>query len=294
MIDIDVNKYDLIAIGEFSYGFQEIWELRYEMLQKLIRSTNKNITIFCEIYDWQAYNLNNKLHDDINGQNCDDVLFSQTELKYKSKSPKGELYQYMPYLIESKIFYAIIKYISKHYHRINIVGIRPDETKSLNVDEYMFENITRNLNLTHINFLWAHNCYVDNRKSLYNHKEWSCGHKLKHKYGNNYCIILSQSHKGQIRWDSFYLGHSTKKHIWEKHHFYTSFNFYEHKKWSKFNKIPYIRYHIYRDFNGTFIEFADGYYEDRIFGHDNIIKVHNVDYLIFWNNVSPLVPMRKY
>jgi hypothetical protein len=300
MLEIDIDKYDLIAIGEFSYGFNEIWEFRYKMLKKLIRTTNKPVTIFCEIYEWQAYNLMHKMYLNDNNEkvDCDNILFSRHIIKHKLRPPKGELYNYVPYIIESQIFHKILKYIIRHQNRINVVGIMPDKEKEKvadnEIDEYMFGKIKRVLNTLHINILWAHNHYIDNRKSVHDKKVKSCGHHLKNKYKNKYCVILSQAYEGNLRWDSFYLGHTSKKHIWERHHFYKEFNFNSHKQWIHVNTLPGTHHHIYDNFKGDFIEFGDGYYESNVYGYDVIVKSCDWDYVIFWNYVNPLTPMRGY
>ena len=55
---IDYLKYSLIGIGEFSHGFQEIWDYRFQLLKKCMKY-KKNICIYCEISIWQADNIMN-------------------------------------------------------------------------------------------------------------------------------------------------------------------------------------------------------------------------------------------
>lgn len=299
MASIDINKYDLVAIGEFSYGFDEIWEFRYKFLKKLIRSSTKTITIYCEIYDWQAKNFMQKNYFVGENEDCNNTMFSGAYRKNKFTQPHGILHNFVPYLIESRCYHKILKYMIKHHHRIRLIGLTPDKEKLPKItdqekDEHMFDIIKKTLNSLHVNILWAHNRYIDNRKSVHDNSKWSLGHLLRQKYKTKYCIVLSQAYEGELRWCGFYLGHKSKTHIWEKRPFYKTFNFRAHKEWRHWNTMPGVHYHIFDNFGSEFVEFGDGYYEDHVHGYYEIARSREWDYVIFWNYVTPLQQISSY
>ena len=51
---MNYKNYDLIGLGEFSHGIRESWEYRFRLLKKMVKETNKKITIFQELSIWQG------------------------------------------------------------------------------------------------------------------------------------------------------------------------------------------------------------------------------------------------
>ena len=52
--------------------------------------------------------------------------------------------------------------------------------------------------------------YFENK----NHK-WYCGHYLKRKLGQKYCIILTQAYNGVNRFNGYYIGNNCEKMIYQ-------------------------------------------------------------------------------
>ncbi len=59
---MNIDDYYLIGIGEFSYGIQDSWFFRFDLLKKVIKTTDKKITIFSETSIWQGNNIINKTY----------------------------------------------------------------------------------------------------------------------------------------------------------------------------------------------------------------------------------------
>lgn len=280
---IEIDNYDLIGIGEFSYGFEEIWDFRYKLLKRLIFSSRKKITLFLDITSYQAHNIqystyrneDNKLID------YDEIKFEGLTQKNKHVQPKGMLHNYVSYLLESKTFYKFIKYIRKHQSRINIVGLHN------HVDNHaeMYDKIKKHLCRTRLNLIFAHNNIIDSRK---NKDHTSCGYYLKNKLREKYCIILSQAEEGELRFCGFYLGHKFKYHVWYKEYFYHRFKYHKYNRLYTKLKNPY---HILTHYCGEFMEFGDGYYECNNYGHDKMVTSHTWDFVLYWHVVTKLIPM---
>lgn len=275
---MDINDYSLIGIGEFSYGFQEIWEFRYNLLKKIIRTTNKKIMLFMDVTKKQQQNINRLAYvdEDDKLEKGEDLQFIERKFKNKFHEPIGMLGLYVPYVSESHIVYKILKYIKSHRDRIQVVGIKNIPTKDVCNEIKKLLNTT-----THINLLFAHNNIVDDRiKKNY----VSCGHYLKKIYGKKYCIILSQASQGELRFDSFYLGHHSDTHVWEHTHFYKFFMF----KSKKYNKLD-NNYKLCKRYCKKLIEFGNGYYENTKYGHNEILSSHTWDFMLFWNVATKLI-----
>src|SRR5579872_2251669 len=136
------DEYDLIGIGEFSHGIQESWIFRYTLLKLAMRESNKLITIFNEMDEWQSDNIMNNTYYDRNNdifiKDETDELHIEKEIIAEEGYVGGKLWQYIYHSMESKIFVKIIKYIRKHKDRINIVGI---DNEQLDRDFDMSEKI---------------------------------------------------------------------------------------------------------------------------------------------------------
>lgn len=113
-------------------------------------------------------------------------------------------------------------------------------------------------------FFWAHNAHVDNREysednlnyiKNKNHK-YFCGHYLKQKLKDKYCIILSQSYQGEQRFNSYCVNKNCKKRIWQLEYFYKKFKYLPNKKYVNENK----QFQLLRTFTEPLIEFSNSYY----------------------------------
>jgi len=176
---MNLEDYYLIGIGEFSHGIQESWIFRFNLLKYAINNTNKQITIFNETSIWQANNIMNKTFYDRKTNSyikSNKLKIEKQSFINKNQPAYGKLWQYIHHSMESKIFIKIIRYIQKHSNRINYIGVDND---TLARDYEMFNIISNNLNKNHINFFWAHNAHIDDRKLSLDNYFW-----IKNKYSN--------------------------------------------------------------------------------------------------------------
>ena len=302
MILKNIIKYNLIGIGEFSHGIEESWNFRMELLKYVMRNTNKKITIFIELSVWQANNIIDETYYDRNN----DKFIKYNKIKIENPvhensggSAWGKLWQYSMHSSESKIFLKIIKYIRKNKNRINIIGV---DNETLARDYDMYKIIMENLNKNHINFFWAHNAHVDNRKLSWDNYKWTkdefpqlkyyCGYYLKKKLGNKYCIILSNAYEGINRFNGYCKGDGCTVRTWVIKYFYKNFLHKPNKKYIDKNK----KYQLLTKFNNEFIEFSNSFYckNKENGGYQDIVKSNTWDYVLFWNKVSPLIPYYNY
>jgi len=296
-----IDDYDLIGIGEFNHGMQNIWDYRFNLLKQVMKNTNKNITIFNEMSVWQAENImNDTIYDHDN-----DKFIKYKNIKLEIESQKttsepawGELWQYCNHSLESKIFLEIIKFIRKNKKRISIIGIDND---TLARDHDMYKIIIKNLNLNNINFLWAHNFHIDDRKlddknyaytkDKFPNLKHTCGHYLKQKLKDKYCIILSQAAEGEIRFNGVCIGESCETRIWTMKYFYKEFDYLPNKKYILKN----VPYKLYDNFNDNLIEFSNSYNADGFNGGYIIkIKKPKYNYVLFFNKINKLVSYKEY
>lgn len=219
----------LIGIGEFSHGINESWKYRFNCLQKVIKSTDKNVIIFNEMSIWQAKNVM-----------TDPKIRIEKKIPCTKKEDNpawGKLWRYISHTMESKIFLKIIIYIRKHKDRITLIGVDND---TLSRDFDMSKIILKHIDIGCINFFWAHNSHVDSRLLDWNDYKWtkrdfpnlkhSCGYYLKKKLKDKYCIILSQAHKGENRFNSYCSGDGCTTRIWKSRYFYHKFVHLPNKK----------------------------------------------------------------
>lgn len=295
---MNIHNYDLIGIGEFSHGIQESWEFRFNLLKNTLKTTNKKITVFQELSIWQGENIMNNTYYDrktdkfkkYNGIKIEKIVYTS------SNDPAwGKLWQYVMHTSESKIYLKIIKFIRKHRNRINLIGVDNDK---IDRDYNMYKIIMKNLNKNHINFFWAHNAHVDNRKlSQDNYKyiknkshKWYCGYYLRKRLKDKYCIILSNAYEGTNRFNSYCIGKNCKERKWQLKYFYEKFNYKPNKKYmNKSNKCQ-----ILNKFDNKFIEFSNSYYKTNKHGYQEIIHSKTWDFVLFWNKVTCLIPYYSY
>lgn len=157
------KDYDVIGIGALTCGMKEIWKYRLNLLKDAILTSDKNIDVYHTISYYQANNIMNKTYYD---QNVQEYINIQ-EITIDISNNFG------PFIIRSDIYLDIVKFINEHKDRITIKSIQ-----NMNIDK------------TKINFVWAHNKMIDDRQD-------TLGSYLNNNY--NYCIVLSQAYKGEIR-----------------------------------------------------------------------------------------------
>lgn len=193
---LNCEKYDLIRIGDFSHGDENIFEYRLKLLKYFIKNTNKNITIFNEDTE----------------KNCKNIMNINKKLSYYksygiiNNYGYGKLDKYCYRVYDSKIYLEIIKYIRKNIGRITIIGVDGD---NISRDKQMANNILKKINKNNINLFFGHNNHIGTGKitELYETK-WSkekyrTGYFLKKILKNKYYIILSQGYKGKIRYNGW-------------------------------------------------------------------------------------------
>jgi hypothetical protein len=294
---MNYQKYNLIGLGEFSHGIEESWEYRFSLLKKMMNETSKKITIYQELSIWQGYNIMNNTYYDRETDKViksDKIKIENPVHNNKYESAWGKLWQYMMHSSESNICLRIVKYIRKNKNRIKIIGVDNDK---LDRDYDMYKIIIKHLKTTHINFFWAHNDHVDNRKLSLNtlkfienkNHKWTCGHYLKEKLGDKYCIILSTAYNGENRFNSYCIGKYCNERIWQINYFYKKFKYEPNKKYVHINK----KVQLLNEFDNGFIEFSNSYYEGNKDGVQRIIKSNTWDFVLFWNNVSKLEPYKS-
>jgi len=253
---IDIKKYGLIGIGDFSHGDQNIWNFRFGLLKNVINATNRNVVIFTEDTEEHCSNI---MNDKI-------LTFEKNYDRYAFR------------IYDSPIYLEIIKYIRIHTQRIKLIGV---DNEILARDKYMATKILKNLDEQSINFFWAHNDHVDNRKitelyeTAWHDEKYYAGHYLKKKLLDKYCIILSTGYKGILRFD----GKCNDEKCTER----TTFNV---PKFKKFIVPKYENYEsgLYENFNNDIAEFAATTFPNNLF-----MKKTKPNYVIFFRNVSPLL-----
>lgn len=284
----------LLGIGAFSTGVQEIWELRYSMMKHSITGTDKNITIFCDILDWQAQNIMNDTYrtDDnkfikTDGLKFEKLGYNSAEQSKNTDNTIGRYRQYVGHSSESEIFLKIIKYIRKNRDRITLVGIEIDTGNSsvINNDATATAMIKHMKNKDEVYYFWAHNSQVDDR-----HR--SCGHFLKKVLGSSYCIILSQSYNGVNRFNRTCSDKSCNDKKWAIKYLYKKFSYGPNERYV--NKTRSSIIYDRDEFNSDLIEFTNTYYKNNKNGYSEIVKDSLWDYIVFYNTVTGLKPSVEY
>ena len=285
-----ILSYKLIGIGEFSHGIQESWEFRFKMLKYAMKNTNKKIIIFNEMSSWQAENI---INNTIWSRELDKAI-KYDGIKYETPIQNknyvgGKLWQYISHSMESNIFLKIIKYIRKNKDRIILYGIDNDK---IDRDYDMYKIIMKNYKPTNINFLWAHNAHIsdlplssDNLNYIKNkNHKWFCGHYLKNKLKDDYCIILSQAYEGENRFNGYCIGDACYTRTWQLNYFYNKFKYAKNKKYVNENK----KYKLLTEYNEPLIAFSNSYYKDNKYGIQSYDNIKTFNYILFWNRVSRL------
>lgn len=279
-----IYNYHLIGIGDFTHGSLNIWQYRIDLVKKVVKETNKNIMIFVEDSEWRSNNImKNK------------TIKPTKPIMWDNKFPAGTLSEYVNHTSESEIYLYIMTFIRKHKNRITIIGVDND---TLARDYDMYKIIMKNLNINNINFFWAANAHVDDRKLHISTRKWIkdehpnlkhyCGHYLKEKLKDKYCIVLSQAYEGTVRFNSVCIGEDCENRIWSLEYFYKKFKYQPNKKY-KYNAG---KYKLYKKFNNKLVEFSNSYWLDIKNGFEGgvIIKMDKpkYDYILFFNKVDKL------
>jgi hypothetical protein len=262
------DKYSLIGIGDFSHGDNNIWEYRLDLLKNVIKNTNKNVIIFNEDTEKHCINIM-----DISKE----LVFEETYGVYKKKFAYGPLDNYAFRVYDSPIYLEIIKYIRLHIKRITIIGV---DNEQLTRDRHMAKLILKKLDKTKINFFWAHNDHVDNRRitqlyeTAWHDEKYRSGYYLKEKLGNKYIIILSTGYKGKIRFDGICNNEKCSiKTLFDK----PTFKDFIIPKYSKYYNG------LYKIFNENIAEFSQFIFPKNIF----MIKTRP-DYVLFFKEIRSL------
>jgi len=293
----EILKYNLIGIGEFSHGIRESWEFRFDLLKFAMKNTNKKIDIYVEHSIWMANNImNNTIWSrELNKPIKYDGFKIEKPVELKESSSWGKLWQYMNHSSESKILFKIIKYIRKNKDRINFIGLDND---TLDRDYYMYKIIIKNLNKNNINFFWAHNHHVNDQQlemSSYKYiknkdHKWYCGHYLKKKLKDKYCIILSQAYQGENRFNGYCSKDDCSTRSWQLQYIYKKFKYSKLKKYVDKNK----KYQLLTEFNEPLIAFSNSYFNGNKYGLQGFDKTNKWNYILFWNKVTRLEPYYEY
>ena len=263
------ENYDLIGIGDFSHGDENIWVYRLKLLKYFIKTTDKKITIFNEDGDEHSKNImntNNKLS------------YYKSYGLYKNFG-FGPLSKYCNRVYDSPIYLNIIKYIRKNKSRINIIGIDPDVIEG---DKQMAQNILKNINKKHINLFFAHNDHINNQKitekyhTKWHNEKYRCGYYLKQKLKDKYCIILSTGYKGKIRFDcKCDDGYCTNRIFYEKPIF-KSIEIKEYKN---------IENGLYDKFDKQIATYTACDFPNN---KPIMVNTNKYNYILFFRNIMPL------
>ena len=272
---INFLKYDLIGIGDFSHGDDNIWEFRLEVLKHVMTTTDKMITIFIEDTSEHTDNI----------MNDDKLLVDDAYDINENGFAYGPLWRYCYRSWDSPIFLKIIKIIRKNLDRITIIGVDID---SLARDHAMAKNILKKLNKNNINFFYGANAHVDAREitELYELKwapeeKYRCGYYLKESLGDKYCIIISSGYAGSIRFGSVCDNLECDTRTFTKIPFYENIIHDLYKKYQTNNE-----YDIYEpdSFTDDIIEYTEAKFPNKYFQ----IKTNEWNYLIFFTQIRAL------
>jgi erythromycin esterase-like protein len=294
--------FKLIGVGEFSHGIQQSWEFRFKLLKLAMRNTRKKIFIFNEMSVWQAENV---MNDTIFSRETNKVVpFFESKFKKEepvkgntTSSPWGVYWQYVHHSTESTIVMKIFKFVRKNKNRIQLIGVDPD---NLDRDYFMYKKIMKHFDPKNINFFWAHNSHISDAplatyNSRYlttkNSKKFYCGHYLKNKLGNEYCIILSQAFSGQQRFNGSCIGKECETRTWSLKYTYNRFHLPSLQKYTN----PRKTFQLFSEYNEPFIYFSNSFFRENELGASDILLLPKTwDYVLFWNQVTPLEPIEDY
>ena len=204
---------------------------------------------------------------------------------------------------ESKEYYNIIIYIRKHTDKIKIIGIDPlnnysdismFDTIKKHISQF-FDNNKSNSNQNCVYFLWTHNDHISTNKYNESMKKYTktsninsyyCGKFLKDYLGDKYCIILSNSSSGKIRFNSVCIGDNCDIRLWTLNYFYSSFDNNDNQKDNKKNIVIYDKDTCVLK---KFICFSNSYYINLKNGINGgySTKYNNYNFIIYIQKSNP-------
>jgi hypothetical protein len=114
--------------------------------------------------------------------------------------------------------------------------------------------------------------------------KYRCGFYLKRKFKNKYCIILTQSHYGSIRFNSWCYGEKCDIRIWTDKIFVKRFKYAKNKKYMKEKCICTL----YKKYETDLIEYSNSLFADSKYGESYIGNNKKFSYILFFNSVSSL------
>lgn len=191
---MNLEKYILVGVGDFSHGVNEIWTYRQNILNQILK-TGRKPKIFIEDLEYGPKNIqnDNKIHIDIKKY---DYRNSFTMMRYTGFR-----------IHDSPTYLKFIRFIKKN--NIQIIGVDPDnkyreKEMADNIIKYITEDANNRDNdvSSYIYIFFGHNFHIDDRKINYDSPhEYTTGHFLKEKFQDKYCVILSCGLGGSIRFD---------------------------------------------------------------------------------------------
>jgi hypothetical protein len=100
-----------------------------------------------------------------------------------------------------------------------------------------------------------------------------------------YNSINPTAYRGINRFNGYCIGKHCYKRLLKLKYFYKKFiyNPNKNKKEQLLNK-----------FDNKFIEFSNSYYKNNKYGYQKIVKSNTWDFVLFWNEVSKLLPYYEY
>ncbi len=239
-----LDTHQLVGIGDFTHGCTDIPIFIKQLLDFIIKNTNKQIKLFTENSAWRCENI--MKHS---------KLIYKKPLLWNNKWPSGKLTLYAGYGAESPECLELIKFIRKHRNRITIIGADPD---IIDRDEAMAKTILDGLLPKNegYNIWYAANHHVDTDKYEEMNQKWLpnpeiqryfAGYHLCNKLGNEYCIILSQAYKGIVRYSGVCIGDDCEYRISNLDYIWKDFIIPDYKKYA--NKKTNISFYDKKEFN---------------------------------------------
>jgi len=290
ILDI-MNEYQLVGIGDFTHGCKDIPQFITQLLEFLIKNTNKPIKLFTENSYWRCDNI----------MNHKKIIYQKPKL-WNNKYPSGKLGLYAGYGAESPEYISFIKLIRKHRDRITIIGADPD---IIDRDEAMAKTILDGLLSKDegYNIWYAANHHIDTDKYEEMNQKWVpnpeiqryfAGYHLQKKLGNEYCIILSQAYKGIVRYTGVCISDDCEYRISNLDYIWSDFIIPESKKYV--NNLQPVTLYNNKEFITDLMPFFNAPYHTGLkketpIGLSGGIYGKNTkkwNYILFFNQVHKL------
>lgn len=286
-----LETHQLVGIGDFTHGCANIPAFITQLLEYIIKNTNKPVKLFTENSEWRCKNIMNH-----------PKLIYQKPTMWNNRWPSGKLGLYAGYGAESPECLQFIKFIRKHRDRITIIGADPD---IIDRDEAMAKTVLEGLLPKNegYNIWYAANHHVDTDKYEQMSQKWVpnperqryfAGYYLRKELGNNYCIILSQGYKGVVRYSGICIGDDCEYRISNLDYIWRDFIIPEFKKYV--NDHQNITLYDNKEFKSEVMPFFNGPYhaglkDEKPIGLSGGIYGKNTqkwNYILFFNQVDKL------